>query len=42
MFAVINQLHFCKPVDELTDIVKNDGMVILSNFRVPGFSFYQG
>lgn len=32
MYAVINQLHFSKPVDELFDLVKNDGMVVLSEY----------
>ncbi|KXK20012.1 MAG: hypothetical protein UZ15_CFX003001865 [Chloroflexi bacterium OLB15] len=39
MYAVINQLHFNKPVDELGVAVRNEGMPLLAS--LPGFrDFY--
>lgn len=35
MFAVVNHLHFAKPVDEFTATVSNEGMSLLASF--PGF-----
>ncbi len=35
MFAVVNHLHFNKPVAEFTAIVRNEGMPLLASF--PGF-----
>ncbi len=39
MYAVVNQLHFSKPVDELSVAVQNEGMPLLAS--LPGFKdFY--
>jgi heme-degrading monooxygenase HmoA len=31
MFAVVNHLHFSKPVDELKEILANEGLPLLSS-----------
>lgn len=39
MFAVVNHLHFNKPVDEFREVVEREGMPLLATY--PGFmGFY--